>query len=153
MKFAQLSIYVFVAIFAILAATSEAKLSAKIGQKSSGKSTWFDGHDLKGAACYGDILNKDVDAQDSWHIGAMRLSSISGGERAGCFQCAKVTANRRSVIVRIIDDCTSCSQGQIDLTSSAFKILAPLKQGVVKMQFEWVRCPSSGKWPKSPAPK
>ncbi|KAG0003483.1 hypothetical protein BGZ65_001655 [Modicella reniformis] len=155
MRIAELTIFIAFAILAVLTSTTEAKQSIKYGKKVSGKSTWFDGHQLKGAACYGIILHKDINAKDNWYIGAVRMSSFEGGVRGACFECAKVTANRRSVIVRLIDDCTSCSSDQIDLTASAFKILAPLKEGVIKMQYEFVRCPTSGslKWPSNPVPK
>ncbi|KAF8935458.1 RlpA-like double-psi beta-barrel-protein domain-containing protein-containing protein [Dissophora ornata] len=155
MQFSQISIFIFAAVVAILATTVEAGQNVKWGKAAAGKSTWFNGHDLKGVACYGDLENNsNVNAQDSWHIAAVHMASYTGGERAACFECVKITANRRSVVVRIIDDCAGCAPNQIDLTASAFKILAPLSQGVVKTSYEFVRCPTSGiKWPKSPAPK
>ncbi|KAG0005704.1 hypothetical protein BGZ80_005250 [Entomortierella chlamydospora] len=154
MRFSHLSILVIVAILAILTATAEAGQQVKIGKKQGGKSTWFNGHDLKGAACYGDLQNKNVNAKDNWHIGAVHMKSYSKGEKNVCFQCAKITANKRSVVVRIIDDCAGCSSTQIDLTASAFKVLAPLSKGVVKTTYQWVKCPSGGKfWPSSPKPK
>lgn len=107
------------------------------------------------SACYGILKNKRVDAKDNWHIAAVRMKTITRGINAACFECAKVSANGRSVIVRIIDDCATCTPDHIDLTSSAFKILAPLKQGIVKIKYEFVKCPTRGnlKWPSSPAPK
>ncbi|KAF9171121.1 hypothetical protein BGX21_006892 [Mortierella sp. AD011] len=154
MHFSRFSILVIVAVLAILTATVEASQKVKIGKKQSGKSTWFNGHDLKGAACYGDLEDKNVNAKDNWRIGAVHMKSFSGGEKSACFQCAKITANKHSVVVRIIDDCAGCASNQIDLTSSAFKILAPLSKGVVKTTFQWVKCPSGGKfWPSSPKPK
>ncbi|KAI7816982.1 RlpA-like double-psi beta-barrel-protein domain-containing protein-containing protein [Gamsiella multidivaricata] len=107
----------------------------------------------KQVACYGDLLgNSHVNAGDSWHIAAVHMAHYKGGEKTACFECAKITSGRRSVIVRIIDDCAGCAPNQIDLTASAFKILAPLSQGVVKTTYQFVRCPSRGnlKWPKSP---
>ncbi|KAG0307336.1 hypothetical protein BGZ98_000511 [Dissophora globulifera] len=154
MHLAQLSVLIFGAVIALMATAVEAGQSIKFGQTKSGKSTWFNGRDLKGAACYGDLQNKNVNAQDSWHIAAVHMASYSGNEKSACFECVKITANKRSVIARIIDDCAGCSASQIDLTASAFKILAPLSQGVVKTQYQFVRCPTSGiKWPSSPAPK
>ncbi|KAI1314526.1 hypothetical protein EDD11_002042 [Mortierella claussenii] len=130
--------------------------TVRFNKKMSGKSTWFNGHDLKATACYGDLMgNSHVNAGDSWHIAAVHMASYKNGENAACFECAKITANRRSVIVRIIDDCAACAPNQIDLTASAFKLLAPLSQGVVKTTYEFVRCPQRGnlKWPKSPSPR
>ncbi|KAF8981958.1 hypothetical protein BGZ46_002058 [Entomortierella lignicola] len=153
MHFVQLTILAIATILAVLT-TTQAGQVVKFGQSHSGKSTWFDGNDLKGAACYGDLLNQNKNAKDSWHIGAVHMDSYSKGEKAACFECAKITANRRSVIVRIIDDCAGCAPNQIDLTRSAFKILAPLSQGVVKTTYQFVKCPSGGSfWPSSPSPR
>ncbi|KAG0326305.1 hypothetical protein BGZ99_009743 [Dissophora globulifera] len=142
-----------IALLAIVDA--KATQSVKFTKKVKGLSTWFNGHDLKAVACYGDLKgNSHVNAGDGWHIGAVHMKYYKGGEKAACFECAKITAGKRSVIVRIIDDCAGCKPNQIDLTASAFKILAPLSQGVVHTTYEFVRCPSKGslKWPKSPAP-
>lgn len=98
--------------------------------------------------------NSHVNAGDGWHIGAVHMASYVKGEKGVCFECAKISANGRSVIVRIIDDCAGCKPNQIDLTASAFKVLAPLSQGVVKTTYQFIRCPSSNlKWPKSPSIK
>jgi expansin (peptidoglycan-binding protein) len=99
--------------------------------------------------------NSHVNAGDSWMIGAVHMKHYKGGDRTACFECAKITAGKRSIVVRIIDDCANCAPDQIDLTASAFKKLAPLRQGVVKTTYEFVRCPSRGnlKWPKSPKVK
>ncbi|KAF9439081.1 hypothetical protein BGZ76_000043 [Entomortierella beljakovae] len=156
MKYSQLSVLIMamvIAFIAIVDAKKKPTQKVRFYKKAVGKSTWFNGHDLKGAACYGDLLgNSRVNAGDSWHIGAVHMASYIGGEKAACFECAKVTAGKRSVIVRIIDDCAGCAPNQIDLTASAFKVLAPLSKGVVKTRYEFIRCPYSGKlkWPKSP---
>ncbi|KAG0332672.1 hypothetical protein BG004_001142 [Podila humilis] len=131
-------------------------MTIRYGKAVSGKSTWFDGSSLEGSACYGKLLNKDVDAKDSWHIAAVNPSAYEGAERGVCFECAKVTYNKRSVIVRIIDTCRSCSSTQLDLTSSAFRKLEDLDKGVIKIKFAFVKCPTKGsamRWPSSPEPK
>ncbi|KAF9128059.1 hypothetical protein BGW39_005368 [Mortierella sp. 14UC] len=168
MKFTQLTILLVALVIALISVVEAGKSKKKpskkrnptqtvrFGKKISGKSTWFNGHDLKGAACYGNLMgNSNVNARDDWMIGAVHMAHYKGGERAACFECAKITAGKRSIIVRLIDDCAGCAPNQIDLTASAFKKLAPLRQGVVKTTYEFVRCPSRGnmKWPKSPKPK
>ncbi|KAG0308654.1 hypothetical protein BGZ98_007317 [Dissophora globulifera] len=144
-----------IAVLAVVEASTKATQAVKFTKKVKGLSTWFDGHDLKGAACYGDLKgNSHVNAADGWHIGAVHMKYYKGGEKAACFECAKITSGKRSVIVRIIDDCAGCKPNQIDLTASAFKVLAPLSQGVVHTTYEFIRCPSKGnlKWPSSPKP-
>ncbi|KAG0278580.1 hypothetical protein BGZ95_003665 [Linnemannia exigua] len=166
MKLSQLAILLVALVIALLSIVEAGKskpkpkpkkkssaLTVRFGKKHSGKSTWFNGHDLKGAACYGNLMgNSHVNAKDDWMIGAVHMKHYKGGERSVCFECAKITSGKRSIVVRIIDACASCAPHHIDLTASAFKKLAPLKQGVVKTTYEFVRCPMRGnlKWPKSP---
>ncbi|KAG0091581.1 hypothetical protein BGZ93_011321 [Podila epicladia] len=162
MKIAQFALLIFAIVLAI-ASTVEAgkkkKPSRKPTQvvrwnkKMSGVSTWFNGHDLKATACYGNLMgNSHVNAADGWHIGAVHMASYVKSYRGACFECAKISVGKKSIIVRIIDDCAGCKPNQIDLTASAFKALAPLSKGVIKTTYEFVRCPSSNlKWPKSPA--
>ncbi|KAF9319337.1 hypothetical protein BG003_009418 [Podila horticola] len=153
MKLAQFTLLIFAVVVAIVS-TVEAKRTQVVrwNKKMSGLSTWFNGHDLKSTACYGNLLgNSHVNAQDGWHIGAVHMDYYVKGYKAACFECAKISYGKKSIIVRIIDDCAGCKPNQIDLTASAFKALAPLSQGVVKTTYEFVRCPSSHlKWPKSP---
>ncbi|KAF9357286.1 hypothetical protein BGX26_003985 [Mortierella sp. AD094] len=163
MKFAQLSVLIMAMVIAFVSLTeaSEPKQNVRFGKKVFGHSTWFNGHDLKAVACYGDLENNsNVNAGDGWHIGAVHMDFYKS-EKSVCFECVKITALKksskqptRSVVVRIIDDCAGCHPTQIDLTASAFKQLANLNDGVVYTQYEFVRCPTRGnlKWPKSPAP-
>ncbi|KAG0380687.1 hypothetical protein BGX24_006214 [Mortierella sp. AD032] len=140
MKFTQLAILLVALVIALTSVVEASK-------KKSPTQT---------VACYGDLLgNSHVNAGDSWMIGAVHMASFKGGEKTACFECAKITAGKRSIVVRIIDDCAGCAPNQIDLTATAFKKLAPLNQGVVKTTYEFVRCPSKGnlKWPKSPKVK
>ncbi|KAF9149359.1 hypothetical protein BG015_008843 [Linnemannia schmuckeri] len=158
MQFTKFTLMVAMTLFALLSviSTSEAATKIQFGKKASGKATWFNGRDAEDVACYGILENKDVNAKDSWHIAAMRLSQFTGGVKKACFECLRVTAGSRSVIARIIDDCSSCGSGHVDLSLSAFTKLAPKSKGVVSIKYEFVRCPSSGsnlKWPKSPAVK
>ncbi|KAG0345933.1 hypothetical protein BG005_001026, partial [Podila minutissima] len=67
-----------------------------------------------------------------------------------------VTYNGHSIIVHIIDTCCSFKSIQLDLTSSAFKTLAPLKVGRIKTTYEFICCLTKGasfKWPSLPRPK
>ncbi|KAF9334538.1 hypothetical protein BG006_002003 [Podila minutissima] len=137
MRLIHFSALILATVLAFLLSSAQAASSIRYGKKISGTSTWFDGSDLHGAACYGKLLNKDVDAQDGWHIAAVNPSGYKGAEKEVCFECAKVTYNSRSII--------------LDLTFSAFKTLAPLKVGRIKMTYEFIRCPIKGasfKWPR-----
>ncbi|KAF9430091.1 hypothetical protein BGZ94_008381 [Podila epigama] len=167
MKFARIALLMFILVVAIASTvdagkkkkktTKKGSLVVRWNKKQSGISTWFTGSHLKGAACYGNLMgNSHVNAKDNWHIGAVNINTFAKGYKGVCFECAKVSYGKRSVVVRIIDGCSSCKPNHIDLTASAFKTLAPLSKGVIKMTYEFVRCPSGGslaKWPQSPKVK
>lgn len=139
-------------VLALFSVTVESRQSVKFGKSFNGKNTWFAGKDAQSVACYGDLENNsNVNAQDSWHIAAVNMDSYSGGEKSACFECAKITYKKRSVIVRIVDDCQGCASNQMDLSKSAFDSLAPLSVGEINTKIQWVKCPSKGiKWPTSP---
>ncbi|KAK9761550.1 hypothetical protein K7432_013475 [Basidiobolus ranarum] len=61
-------------------------------------------------------------------------------EAAMCGKCVKVTGPKGSVVVRIRDLCGSCRSGDIDLTPAAFKKIANLKDGRVKVTWKQVSC-------------
>ncbi|KAG0346424.1 hypothetical protein BG005_000748 [Podila minutissima] len=95
-------------------------------------------------ACYGKLLDKYVDALDSWHIAAVNPTGYKGAEKGVYFECAKVTYNSRSIMVHIINTCCSCKSTQLNLTSSAFKTLMLLKVGCIKMTYEFIHSPTKG---------
>ncbi|KAK9674852.1 hypothetical protein K7432_016838, partial [Basidiobolus ranarum] len=57
-------------------------------------------------------------------------------EAAMCGKCVKVTGPKGSVVVLIRDLCGSCRGGDIDLTPAAFKKIANLKDGRVKVTWK-----------------
>ncbi|KAF9159191.1 hypothetical protein DFQ26_006823 [Actinomortierella ambigua] len=96
---------------------------------SNGISTWYDGKGLEGAACYGRLKGRKVDARDNWPVAAVNFRHF-GGEKNACFKCARVSKGNKSVNVRIIDGCRSCKPGHIDLTKGSFRKLANLDDGI-----------------------
>lgn len=68
-----------------------------------------------------------------------------------CFKCVQLTNNKdpaRKIVIQVIDKCAACKfNTQIDLTSNAFKKLAPngnLNLGIVDVTFKPIQCPSGG---------
>ncbi|KAK9693236.1 hypothetical protein K7432_014010 [Basidiobolus ranarum] len=57
-----------------------------------------------------------------------------------CGKCVKVQGPKGSVVVRIQDLCAPCRSGDIDLTPSAFKKIANLNDGRVKVTWKKVSC-------------
>ncbi|KAF9162900.1 hypothetical protein DFQ27_009752 [Actinomortierella ambigua] len=146
------SLLTIAALFA--ASTADAQMTIRNGKSiNKGISTWFDGSHLKGAACYGRLMNRNVNARDSWRIAAVNFKYFRGADKGACFKCARVSRGKKSVDVRIIDGCRSCKSGQIDLTKSAFSRLAPLKEGRIGVKITWIPCDKKPKyWPNSPKP-
>ncbi|ORX89524.1 hypothetical protein K493DRAFT_318613 [Basidiobolus meristosporus CBS 931.73] len=57
-----------------------------------------------------------------------------------CGKCVKVQGPKGSVVVRISDLCAPCRSGDIDLTPAAFKNIADLDAGRVKVTWKQVSC-------------
>ena len=71
------------------------------------------------------------------NVAAMNKAQYS---KAVCGQCALVTGPNGSVKVRIIDLCPGCSMGDVDLNRDAFKVIAALSAGRVKIKWRFVAC-------------
>lgn len=104
--------------------------------------TFYEDDQLNNAACYGRDGIPNYNAKPSDRIGAM----INNGM---CYKCVKITnpKNKKSVIVKIIDKCAGCKKNQIDLTRSAFASIANTDDGIVKVTWKGVACPSKGRFP------
>ncbi|KAI9481039.1 MAG: hypothetical protein EXX96DRAFT_565139 [Benjaminiella poitrasii] len=108
--------------------------------------TWYNGRDLKEAACFSRNGLPRFDAHVNDMIGAM---AMHGFEQ--CHKCMKITNNRqksKSIVVQIVDKCAACKIGKwIDLTPGAFKKLSSdgdLDVGVLDISFKPVNCPQGG---------
>ena len=81
-----------------------------------GTATWYCGH---GSACTRGYGPADLVAAIDPTLGIHRGELLT------------VTAGRRSVTVRVVDVCACAGRRVIDLTSGAFRRLAPLSRGTV----------------------
>jgi len=63
---------------------------------------------------------------------------------ANCGRCVNVTYKSKSIVVKIIDQCPGCSSNQLDLARDAFAKLEDLSQGVLKVDYNFVACPTKG---------
>jgi len=90
-----------------------------------GQATWY--YDGVGA-CGGWNMNSD-------HIVALSQGQYySNGGRCG--KIIRVYYQGKSIDAQVVDLCPSCAQDAIDLSLSAFQALAPIKVGVI--QVDWV---------------
>ena len=63
---------------------------------------------------------------------------------ASCGSCARIEGPDGTVDVRIVDQCPECPEGDIDLSPEAFALIAPLEQGRVPIEWQYVSCPVDG---------
>lgn len=61
--------------------------------------------------------------------------------RENCGRCVEVTGPMGSVVVRVIDKCPGCDQGDLDLSETAFTKIAAKSAGRVKITWRFVGCP------------
>ncbi|CEP15892.1 hypothetical protein [Parasitella parasitica] len=106
------------------------------------RGTWYDGEDLRDAACYDRKGLPEFHASEDDMIGAMAMNGFEN-----CYRCMKITNNKdrkKTVTVKIVDKCAGCKVGKaIDLTPAAFQKLGKLNTGVLDITWKVVDCPSS----------
>jgi len=95
----------------------------------TGEGTWYatDGRGACGFPASPSDLN----------VAAMNQAQYS---KAICGECVLVTGPHGSVKVRIVDLCTGCARGDLDLSKQAFGAIAPLSAGRVAITWYVVPC-------------
>lgn len=63
---------------------------------------------------------------------------------AWCGACLAVAGPLGEVVVRIVDRCSGCKHGDLDLSREAFTRIAPLSAGRVAITWHEVACPVAG---------
>jgi expansin (peptidoglycan-binding protein) len=76
-------------------------------------------------------------------VGAMNEADY-GQNATYCGACVAIDGPNGSVTVRIVDRCPGCAKGDIDLSQTAFKMIAPLSAGRVDITWHEVPCPVTG---------
>ncbi|CAG8551206.1 8944_t:CDS:1 [Funneliformis caledonium] len=109
--------------------------------------TFYEGSALQNSACYGRNGLRNYDANENDMIAAIFMKQLEM-----CFKCIEVRnpANDKSIIVKFIDKCADCppESDNIDLTPTAFKLLANLDLGRVEIEWRPLKeCPAKGRWP------
>ncbi|OAD80739.1 hypothetical protein PHYBLDRAFT_105004 [Phycomyces blakesleeanus NRRL 1555(-)] len=62
-------------------------------------------------------------------------SSLMKNLKARCGKKVKVTNGKKSVVVTVVDSCPGCAKNDIDLSPAAFKKLASLGAGRIKIKW------------------
>jgi expansin (peptidoglycan-binding protein) len=62
-----------------------------------------------------------------------------------CGACLVVAGpNAAEIVVRVVDKCPGCKQGDLDLSNDAFELLAPLSTGRIPITWQVVPCEVRG---------
>ena len=72
------------------------------------------------------------------------MNHVDYANSAVCGAFIEVTGPQGSVIVRIVDQCPECPQGDVDLSQEAFAEIAPLVAGRVPISWQFVSMPLDG---------
>ena len=86
--------------------------------------------------------NCSFDAGPDVLIAAMNDADYA--DSAACGACVEVVGPDATIIVRIVDRCPGCPQGDIDLGESAFTKIAAKELGRVPITWQYVPCPVEG---------
>ncbi|KAG1450683.1 hypothetical protein G6F56_008275 [Rhizopus delemar] len=68
---------------------------------------------------------------DTELVAALSSSLMSSGSYCG--KSITVKSSSKSVTVKVVDSCPSCSKGDVDLSPAAFKKLAELSEGRISI--------------------
>src|SRR5436309_14056358 len=71
-------------------------------------------------------------------VGAM--NDIDYGNSQVCGECASITGPSGAIVIRIVDRCPGCLQGDIDLSPLAFSYIADTSLGRVPITWRVVPC-------------
>ena len=86
--------------------------------------------------------NCSFDAGPDVLIAAMNDADYANA--AACGACVEVAGPDATIVVRIVDRCPGCPQGDIDLGEAAFPMIAAKELGRVPISWQYVSCPVEG---------
>ncbi|WAS97031.1 expansin EXLX1 family cellulose-binding protein [Nannocystis punicea] len=72
------------------------------------------------------------------------MNTVDYAASAACGACVAIDGPDGSIIVRIVDSCPGCPQGDIDLSEGAFPKIAAKELGRVPISWRYVSCATSG---------
>lgn len=75
------------------------------------------------------------------------VTAVAAPDWAGsaqCGRCLEVWGPEGRIVVRVVDQCPECAAGHLDLSASAFDLIADPVQGIVPVSFRSIDCPVTG---------
>ena len=86
--------------------------------------------------------NCSFDKSSDFLVAAMNAPDY--GDAVWCGACVDVAGPNGDVVVRIVDQCPGCAKGSLDLSETAFAMIAPVSAGRVAITWHEVDCPVTG---------
>ncbi len=106
--------------------------STASGTVNTGRGTWYEvGNDNCGTSS----TNEDLVCAISQSLYNSNANSESVSDYCG--KTITVTYQGKSVTVKVVDSCESCSEEDLDFSPTAFEKLASLDTGEIEIQWSW----------------
>lgn len=125
-------------LYLLLALVISIHVNAQI---TSCKGIWYEGEGTN----YGGIAGGagghcgiPIASGDIYHC-AMNHTQYANSN--ACGSCVRVLGPKGEVTLKVADECPECKFGDIDLTTGVFPQIAELKDGRVKIKWQYVPCP------------
>lgn len=102
---------------------------------------WFEGegtHYGGVAGGAGGHCGIPIESGDIYHC-AMNHQQYAGSN--ACGSCVRILGPKGEVTLKVADECPECKFGDIDLTTAVYPQIAELKDGRVKIKWQYVPCP------------
>ena len=102
---------------------------------------WFEGegtHYGGVAGSAGGHCGIAVDSGDVYHAA---MNHIQYDSSNACGTCVRILGPKGEVTLKIVDECPECKFGDIDVTTAVFPQLADMKDGRIKIRWQYVPCP------------
>ncbi|KAI0143602.1 carbohydrate-binding module family 63 protein [Xylariaceae sp. FL1272] len=122
-----------VSIPAANAATDVAISAASDSTAVTGTSTFYGGN-LNGGTCSFSTYTLPSGIYGTAYSGS------SWDSAANCGACIEVTANGKSIVAMIVDQCPECDAGHLDLFEDAFDVLSPSSSDPLATSYTFVDC-------------
>jgi len=101
---------------------------------------WFEGegtHYGGGGGGAGGHCGIPVATGDIYHA-ALNHAQYAGS--VACGACVRILGPKGTVVLKIVDECPECKFGDIDMTTAVFPQLAQMKDGRIKIKWQYVPC-------------
>lgn len=121
------------------AGSSTSTPTGDAGTKDSGTGT--NEPEYEGEATYYDADGTGAcgfPASTNFYVAAINDEQYS---KANCGKCVDVEGPKGNVVVRIVDKCPGCKEGDLDLSMTAFSKIANLSDGRIDISWHFTPCP------------